>query len=252
MVTEVIEMNNDKNQEIKKEQAPKTVEGAAVQKSAWKKLMAKKWVFPAAYMAAAAIILTLMWVYQGANQASLKDGDLGLTKTEQSADSQNNEAVEVNAQAESLGYPVANPDELLVSKPFYDPNASNEVKQAAVVEHQGTFTLHMGVDYASKDNTTFDVLAALSGTVTRVEKHLLLGNLVEITAPNGTTKTIYQSLDEVAVTNGQEVKKGDVIAKAGRNELEKDQGIHVHFEVQENDKPVDPNQLFVEEEAENQ
>ena len=30
-----------------------------------------------------------------------------------------------------------------------------------------------------------------------------------------------------------EVKQGDIIAKAGRNELEKEDGVHLHFEVRQ-------------------
>ncbi len=55
---------SDQNKGFQKEEAPKTAQGAQSTTSTWKRLLAKKWVFPATYMAAAAIILTLMWVYQ--------------------------------------------------------------------------------------------------------------------------------------------------------------------------------------------
>jgi stage II sporulation protein Q len=103
----------------------------------------------------------------------------------------------------------------------------------------------MGVDLASADNKAFDVVAAMSGKVTLVEIHPTNGNVVEITHPNG-LRTIYQSLGDVQVNNGDEVKQGTIIAKAGRNELEKDEGVHLHFEVRDNEKPVNPN-LFLEE-----
>ncbi|MFD2615521.1 peptidoglycan DD-metalloendopeptidase family protein [Paenibacillus gansuensis] len=239
-------MNNDKNQDKLQDQAPKTVEGAAVKGSGWKKLLGKKWVFPAAYMAAAAIILTLMWVYQGADNKPLKDMGLTTTgtQTETGTGTEDGGAVPVNAVAEPLGYPVADPTALEVSREFYNPEASNEEKQAMVVEYDNTYSYHMGIDYAAKDDQKFDVLAAMTGKVTRVElKHPLLGNLVEVTNAAG-LKTVYQSLSDVAVKQDQEVKKGDVIAKAGRNELEKDLGVHVHFEVRDNDKPVNPESLL--------
>jgi stage II sporulation protein Q len=244
MVDEVIEMN-DKNQEKRQEQTPKTVEGVVVKTTGWKKVMAKKWVFPAAYMAAAAIILTLMWVYQGANQKSLNGDDLGLTKVEQ-GETAGEGAVPVTAIAETVTYPVKDRNVLEVVKKFYDSKASNEDKEAAVVEYNSTFTTHMGVDYAALDDKPFDVLAALSGTVTRVDKHILTGNTVEITAPNGIT-TIYQSLADVTVLKDQKVKQGDVIAKAGRNELEKEEGTHLHFEMRdENNKPLNPELLLMD------
>jgi stage II sporulation protein Q len=76
------------------------------------------------------------------------------------------------------------------------------------------------------------VVAALSGKVTAVDQNPVVGNLVEITHSNGLV-TVYQSLSDVIVAKNADVKKGDVIAKAGRNELEKQEGIHLHFEVRQ-------------------
>ena len=40
--------------------------------SGWKKLLSKRWVFPAAYMAAAAIIVTILWLNSGTGQKDSK------------------------------------------------------------------------------------------------------------------------------------------------------------------------------------
>ena len=69
---------NDQNKGFQKEEAPKTAQGAQSTTSTWKRLLAKKWVFPATYMAAAAIILTLMWVYQDAGTKTVSQEDLGI------------------------------------------------------------------------------------------------------------------------------------------------------------------------------
>ena len=69
---------SDQNKGFQKEEAPKTVQGAQGSPSAWKRLLAKKWVFPATYVAAAAIILTLMWVYQDAGTKTVSQDDLGI------------------------------------------------------------------------------------------------------------------------------------------------------------------------------
>jgi stage II sporulation protein Q len=235
----------NEKQEFKKEEAPKTVQGAQSQ-SSWKRLLAKKWVFPAVYMAAAAIILTLMWVYQDAGKKSATEDKPGLevTKGDQQADaSKSGDAVAVNANTEAMAWPVKDHKALEVSLGFYDSSASNEDKQAAMVEYQNTLTPHSGIDLHANDNQPFDVLAALSGKVTALEKNPVVGNLVEITSPNGLV-TVYQSLAEVKVTKGAEVKKGDVIAKAGRNELESDEGVHLHFEVRQGGNAVNPTQFL--------
>ncbi|WP_284643163.1 M23 family metallopeptidase [Paenibacillus silviterrae] len=226
---------NDKNRDLpNQEEAPKSYEGAPVTQAqggnAWKRLLAKKWVFPATYMAAAAIILTLMWVYQG---SGITDKQVSIDSAKTVTDSVSSpDALATNAKTETMQWPFKDRNELELVLHFFDKNASNDVRQAAMVEYGETFTPHMGMDFAKKDNQPFEVLAVASGKVTAVEKNPVVGNLVEITHSNGLV-SVYQSLSEVTVTKDADVKKGDVIAKAGRNELEKEQGVHLHFELRQ-------------------
>jgi stage II sporulation protein Q len=229
MVIEVITMNDQKQGLQTKEEAPKTVQGAPTVTSPWKRLLAKKWVFPAAYMAAAAIILTFMWVYQDVGKKAAGD-DLGLKVTNDTAVV--DKSIAVSAQSETMQWPVKDKKEVTTSLPFYDIKASSEARQAAMIVYGETLTPHVGLDLQKSDGSTFDVLAALSGKVTAVEQNPIVGNLVEITHSNGLV-TVYQSLGEVTVAKNADVKKGDVIAKAGRNDLEKEEGNHLHFEVRQ-------------------
>ncbi|MBW4841052.1 MAG: M23 family metallopeptidase, partial [Paenibacillaceae bacterium] len=73
----------------------------------------------------------------------------------------------------------------------------------------------------------------------RVEEVPLLGYVVEITHANN-LKTVYESLGEVKVKKDAEVKQGDTIGSAGRNEMEKDLDNHVHFTIYENGELVNP------------
>jgi stage II sporulation protein Q len=223
-------------------QTSNPVEGprASASGSFWKRLLAKKWVFPATYMAAAAIILTLMWAYQDSSTTAVDQSELKLDVTNKvTGAAPGPDAVAVTAEAETLGWPVQDFASLQVILGFFDVNNTSEDNQAAMVEYGDTFTPHYGVDLASQNNESFDVLAAMSGTVTRVEQVPVVGHLIEITHDNGVS-TVYQSLEQVQIAQGDEVKKGDLIAKAGRNELEKDLGIHVHFEVWKDGQPVNP------------
>lgn len=239
--------DQNKEKELQAESAPKSTDGA-VKSSGWKRLMAKKWVFPATYMAAAAIILTLMWVYTDSGVKNLSEEELGLdvAKTQTVTDATNKPgALAVTANAETMQWPVKDRNEVEVLMQFFDSKSSNEVRQAAMIEYGDTLTPHVGVDFARQDDKPFDVVAAMSGKVTRVEKDPVVGQLVEI-AHNDGTVTIYQSLSDVKVAKDVDVKKGDVIAVAGRNELEKDMGLHVHFEVRQNGVPVNPESLIGE------
>ncbi|WP_410770630.1 peptidoglycan DD-metalloendopeptidase family protein [Fontibacillus sp. BL9] len=244
-------MNEQNNKKKPHEESPKIAMGEpVVPVSKWKKVLSKRWVYPAAYMAAAAIILTLVWVYQDASQKPMDSTPASVTDSieqpgedllGQDAAKENGKdnAAETVATAEDLAWPVANAAEVSVVKPFYDNEASAEDHEAALVQYNDTFIANTGIDLARKDNQAFEVTAAMGGKVTRVEEVPLLGFVVEITHANN-LKTVYESLTDVKVKKDAEVKQGDLIATAGRNEMEKDLGNHVHFAVYENGELINP------------
>lgn len=240
-------MSEQNNKKKNHEESPKITMGEPVAPvSTWKRVLSKRWVFPAIYMAAVAIILTLVWVYQDASQKpkdapasvsqSIEDSQGTAGKTDGKQDEQ---AAETVASAEDFAWPVANVTDVSVVKPFYDKDGSAEEHQAALVQYNDTFRANTGIDLARKDDQPFEVKAAMSGKVTRAEEAPLVGYVVEITHANN-LKTVYESLSDVKVEMNAEVKQGDVLGVSGRNELEKDLGTHVHFAVYENDEPVNP------------
>ncbi|AJS60398.1 M23 family metallopeptidase [Paenibacillus sp. IHBB 10380] len=239
---------NEKNKNQPQGDTPKYQGGTASKPSSWKSLLSKRWVYPAVYMAAAAIILTLVWVYQDTSQKALipdptkVSENAGLT-TKSGVDAVDQEAVEVIAKSESIGWPVAVATEVDIVKPYYDPKGTAENHQEAMVQYNETFEPNIGVDLARGDNKTFEVKAALSGKVTRVEAPTILGTVVELTHPNN-MRTVYQSLTDAKVKLGDEVKQGDTLAMAGRSEIEKDLGNHLHFEVYDNGNLVNPAEIF--------
>ncbi|WP_438492977.1 peptidoglycan DD-metalloendopeptidase family protein [Paenibacillus sp. IHBB 3054] len=243
-------MNEQEKNKSTHDESLKNKQGdSGAKPSSWNRLFSKRWVFPAVYTAAAAIILTLVWVYQDAGQKPLNSDtnavvSLDAAKPSKEAGAANDpEALEVVASAETLTWPVASPGEVEVVKPFYDENGTEENHVAAMVQYNDTFVPNVGIDIAREDNKTFDVKAALSGEVTRVEDVAVFGKVVEITHPNN-LKTVYQSLGDTKVKQGDEVKQGDTLATAGRSEIEKNLGNHVHFEVYEDGKVVNPSDLL--------
>lgn len=214
--------------------------------TARKPLYSRKWMVPATYLAAAAIILALMWVIQDLRSTGTEP------QTEEAAEDVRDvqdgqplpeeEALPAGAPVERMQWP-ADPGETEVVMPFYDPAAGNEEKQAAILQQGNRYTPNTGIVLAREDNETFDVRAALSGEVTRAEKVPTVGNLVEITHEDG-LKTIYYSLADVEVKPGDKVAQGDRIGKAGRNELGKAFGVHLHFEVHKDGEPVNPATLL--------
>ena len=94
-----------------------------------------------------------------------------------------------------------------------------------------------GTDFVGEK--VFDVVAVLDGSVTDVKEDETLGKVVEIKHENGYI-SIYQSLSEVSVKKGDMVTQGQVIGKSGTNELDKDMGNHLHFELYVNGTVVNP------------
>lgn len=243
------EENQNKSKQ-KTEESPKNVLGevsAAKSSNGVKRLLSRKWVSPAVFMAAAAIIVTLMWIYQGSDDSkettateNTEQTDATIKGGEGEAEQQpDDKALEASRKDEKMAWPVVNHEALKVELPFYDKDASSEEKAAAVVQTGDTFSAHTGIDFVDPTNQPFDVLAALSGKVSLVQKHPTNGSIVEINHGDGLV-TVYQSLSEVQVAEGDEVKQGTVIAKAGRNDLERDLGVHLHFGIQDNGHAINP------------
>lgn len=241
----------NKNKPNHDESLKKTQGEFGAKPSSWKRMLTKRWVFPAVYTAAAAIILTLVWVYQDSAQKSLtgdtaavvSQQESGVTADVNGVVNSDPEALEVVASTETMVWPVGNPNEVEVVKPFYDENGTEENHVAAMVQYNDIFVPNAGIDIAREDNKAFDVKAALTGKVTRVEDVPVFGTIIEITHP-GNLKTVYQSVGDTKVKQGDEVKQGDMLATAGRNEIEKNLGNHVHFEVYEDGQVVNPTELL--------
>ncbi|MCD9022269.1 M23 family metallopeptidase [Cohnella silvisoli] len=243
-------MNDGSNKTPRKiEESHKSVAGSspAVRPTGWKKFLSKRWVFPAAYMAAAAIIVTILWLNSGTGSKDPQhDAVPGLTGVESDGTASgktDTQAVQAAANGETLRWPVDKIEEMTTIMPFYDATASAAEREAATVEYNNTFSPHMATDLARKDAAAFDVLAALSGKVTVASQTPANNYEVQIEHPNGLV-TVYQSLTDLKVQVGDEVEQGDTIATAGQSESEPAEGVHVHFEVRNNGLSVNPSTLI--------
>lgn len=95
--------------------------------------------------------------------------------------------------------------------------------------------LHTGVDIAVPRGTP--IASAADGVVTFAGRRGGYGNVVIIEHPDG-RETFYAHCDKLLVEKGQTVSGGEEIAKAGSTG--KSTGPHLHFELRENGKPIDP------------
>lgn len=107
----------------------------------------------------------------------------------------------------------------------------------AITSHYGPRwgQLHAGVDFAAPIGTA--VYAASNGTVLAAGPASGYGRWVKLAHPGGIT-TVYGHLSREAVTVGQAVQAGQLIARSGNEG--RSNGPHLHFEVRPNNRPVDP------------
>jgi murein DD-endopeptidase MepM/ murein hydrolase activator NlpD len=95
---------------------------------------------------------------------------------------------------------------------------------------------HEGIDLTAPRGT--NIYATADGTVVQAGyREGGFGKKVLIDHGHG-YRTVYGHCDEVLVEPGQEVSRGEIIAKVGSTGLSKSP--HLHYEVHVNGKPVDP------------
>lgn len=207
-----------------------------------KRFFKKRWVYPTVYIASAAIILTGVLWYQNsggneADQFEYKATDMPGKKFNEQP------AVEVNRAMENFVMPVASEDEAVIQMGFYDNDSKPEEQEAALVVYDNTYHPNTGINIAAKDGKEFEVVASLSGTVTKVMEDALLGNVIEIEHDKGIV-TQYQSVKDYQVKVGDEVEQGMAIATSGTSLLNEKAGNHVHFEIRKDNVPVNPHEYF--------
>lgn len=99
----------------------------------------------------------------------------------------------------------------------------------------GRRVFHKGLDIAGKRGSS--IIAVAGGVVTWADNRWGYGNLIEINHGNGYA-TRYGHCEELLVKEGEAVKKGQIVATMGSTG--RSTGPHVHFEVLQDGKQVNP------------
>ena len=95
--------------------------------------------------------------------------------------------------------------------------------------------MHSGIDFRASHGTP--IYAASGGTVDMAGRNGAYGNYVRIDHP-GSLATGYAHMSRLAVRNGQQVERGQVIGYVGSTGLST--GPHLHYEMYRNGQKIDP------------
>lgn len=141
---------------------------------------------------------------------------------------------------ETLKAPVK--DGVGIVRYYYNKDDDESKQEQSLILFEGVYRPNQGIDYANK-NESFDVLASISGTVTKKTNDPVLGWVITITN-NDKISTTYQSLSKVNVELHKSVKQGDVIGLSGENVYESDLKNHLHFILQKNETMFNPEKFI--------
>ncbi|WP_124220859.1 M23 family metallopeptidase [Aquisalibacillus elongatus] len=211
-----------------------------MRESKWKSLTRQRWFYPALYITLVAVILAGVMIYQF--QASdVTDNDAQNEENPSQVADQNgdDDSVPVVADQEDLVMPTLLGDQAEIITNFYDAEATDEEQENALIFYNNNYYQSKGVDITSKDGEPFEVIASLSGTVSKVYEDDLEGQVIEI-EHDDTRTTYYGSLSETNVSEGDDVTQGDVIGVSGTNVYGDEEMTKVHFRLLEDGEPVDP------------
>ena len=146
----------------------------------------------------------------------------------------------VSTEEEKINKPFTS-EKVAISKTFYDMTDEESRQQDSLVYYENTYLQNSGVLYSSEEQ--FDVLSVYDGTVSKISKDDILGNVIEI-SHNTNLKTVYYSLSEVSIKQDDVITAGTVIGKSGQNSLENEKDNCLLFEVYYNGLAMDPEDFY--------
>ena len=131
--------------------------------------------------------------------------------------------------------------EVKIVKNFYDFEADEKTQENSLILYKDTYMPSTGVAYSN--GKQFDVIAILDGTVTQVKEDDTLGNSIMIEHKNGTT-SVYQSVSNITVKEGDKVSQGQIIAKTSTSDVRSDLENHLYFELIIDGNCVNPENYY--------
>lgn len=187
--------------------------------------------------------------YGGADRYALLEGYKNsevLIKTTEKLDKITSQLVVQSKSFDEVFEMAKNKAEFLSSIPAIQPINNKDLKRlSSYYGHRmdpfyKIMKFHEGVDFSAPVGT--EIYATGNGKVIKVTKSKRgYGNSVLIDNGFG-YQTFYAHCDKIMVKNGQEVKRGQVIATVGNSG--KSTAPHLHYEVRKNKKNIDPINFF--------
>ena len=203
----------------------------------------KPLVIPVVYVLSLTMILVSVYfieeaisgrVFKSENVEEVKDN---TEQTEEEVTS--NDMPVVNTEPQIIR-PFVN-DTVKAVRGFYDAEADNSTQENSIIYYGDTYMQNSGIDYAGSSD--FEVVSILDGTITEIKDDEIMGKTVKI-QHNNDLVSVYQSMGTVNFKVNDTVGQGAIIGNSGENNIGKDLGSHLHFELYHKGKVVNPDKYF--------
>ena len=119
--------------------------------------------------------------------------------------------IPVVAQKETIIRPYKD-NSISIATNYYNSKDEEDIQKKSLILYENTYLPSTGIDY--KADYDFDVISILDGIVITVKEDQILGKIVEVKHNNNIISS-YQSLSEIVVHEGDEVKQGTLLGKSG-------------------------------------
>lgn len=140
--------------------------------------------------------------------------------------------------------PVGSDEIITFVLPIENGEISKEFAENHLIEDKttGFWQAHLALDFKAAEGVK--VLSVYDGTIEKIENSMMDGLTITI-KHSGNLKSVYKCLGEEAlVKEGDKVLAGQEIGSVSTNLTEKADGAHLHFELYEKDKLIDPTPYF--------
>lgn len=124
---------------------------------------------------------------------------------------------------------------------YYDYKGNKDIQEKSLILYENTYLQNSGVDYGN-DNI-FDVVAIYDGTVLDVSNDDILGKIIEVQHTNNLI-AYYECLGDTKVKKDDYISQGQIIATSGTCNISKNIGNHLHLEIANNGKIINPESIY--------
>ena len=199
---------------------------------------------PAVYILSLAMLLTSVYFIEKIiNNVVFKSEDVTEVEEVEDVVSEDtdvtNDMPVVNTEPQIIK-PYVN-ESVKVVKNYYDYQADNASQEESILYYGDTYMQNSGIDYAS--DAEFEVVSILDGVITEIVDDEIMGKTVKIKHSNDLV-SVYQSMGTVDFKVNDNVGQGAIIGVSGENNISRDLGNHLHFELYYKGSVVNPDDYY--------